>query len=132
MNSFNIWAILVSAIAVFLLGGVWYSPRLFGETWQIAEGRKVSNCNKGSHSPRVFALFFIMAILSAYAFDWLLRPDNWLNGLKLGLIVGLFFVAVSFSINYMFAGRNIKLLLVDAGYHISQFVLYGLIIGAWH
>ena len=49
--------------------------------------------------------------------------------LHAGFLVGLCFVATSFGINYLFAGRSLKLWLIDAGYHILQFTLYGLVLG---
>jgi hypothetical protein len=33
---------------------------------------------------------------------------------------------------FAFAGRSLKLWLIDGGYHVLQFVLYGLVIGLWH
>ena len=44
----------------------------------------------------------------------------------------LAFVATSFGINYAFAQRSLKLWLIDGGYHLLQFALYGLILGLWH
>jgi hypothetical protein len=29
----NIWAVSVAAVSSFLLGGLWYSPALFGGIW---------------------------------------------------------------------------------------------------
>ena len=55
-----------------------------------------------------------------------------IDGLGVGFVVGLFFVATSFGINYAFARRSLKLWMIDAGYHIVQFSLYGVILGAWH
>ncbi len=42
------------------------------------------------------------------------------------------YVAASFGINYQFANRPLSALLIDGGYHTGQFVLYALILGAWH
>ncbi len=39
---------------------------------------------------------------------------------------------MSFAINYSFAGRSLKLWLIDGGYHTLQFVLYGIILGLCH
>ena len=47
-------------------------------------------------------------------------------------MIGLAWVAMSFGINYAFAQRSLKLWLIDAGYHVLQFTLYGLVIGLWH
>ncbi|MDF1797721.1 MAG: DUF1761 family protein [Planctomycetota bacterium] len=53
------------------------------------------------------------------------------RGLRLGLLVGLGCVAASFGIDYQFANRGLPLLLIDGGYHGTQFLLFGLILGAW-
>ena len=47
-------------------------------------------------------------------------------------LTGLAYVAMSFGINYAFAGRSFKLWLIDGGYHTLQFTLYGLVLGLWH
>ena len=49
-----------------------------------------------------------------------------------GLLVGAGFVAASFGINYQFAQRSFKLWLIDSGYHIVQFMVFGLVLGLWH
>ena len=47
-------------------------------------------------------------------------------------VMSLAYVAMSFGINYAFAGRSFRLWLIDGGYHTLQFTLYGLILGLWH
>jgi hypothetical protein len=47
-------------------------------------------------------------------------------------MVGGGFVAASFGINYQFANKPFVLWLIDGGYHVGQFLLYGLILGLWH
>ena len=54
------------------------------------------------------------------------------DGLGVGFVIGLFFVASSYDINYSFAQHSLKLWMIDSGYHIVQFSLYGLILGVWH
>jgi len=34
MPEFNVWAVLAAAVSSFVLGGLWYSPALFGPAWQ--------------------------------------------------------------------------------------------------
>ncbi len=46
-----------------------------------------------------------------------------------GVGVGLFWVATSFGVNYLFELKSLKLWLINAGYHTLQFTLYGLIFG---
>ena len=34
----NYWAVLLAAAPSFVLGGLWYSPRLFGRIWNRENG----------------------------------------------------------------------------------------------
>jgi hypothetical protein len=131
----NHLAILVCAVSVFLLGAPWYSPALFGKAWGRANGISLDpKERKGSKHPlRVFGVAFVMAWIAAYAFAILVghhaHPVHyWLHH---GFVCGFGVAATSFAINYQFADRSVILLLIDGGYHIVQFVLYGLILGLW-
>lgn len=37
-SKINYLAVLVAAISTFLIGGLWYSPLLFGKAWMNANG----------------------------------------------------------------------------------------------
>jgi hypothetical protein len=81
----------------------------------------------------VFGTAFVAALVAAAAFAIILRPDPPLFiALHAGFLTGLAYVAMSFGINYAFAGRSFRLWLIDGGYHTLQFSLYGLILGLWH
>ena len=128
--SINFLAVLAAAASSFVLGGLWYSPALFLKPWNKAMGR--SDKDNG-HPARVFGLSFVFALVAAFVFAMLLGPSPVLSeAWKAGLLVGVGFVAMSFGINYQFANRPIVAWLIDGGYHTTQFVLYGLILGAWH
>lgn len=127
----NIWAVLVAAVSSFLLGGLWYSPMLFLNPWSRAMQR--SDEDKQPHPAKTFGLAFLFALLSAYLFASLLGPAPGLgDAIRMGLVVGLGFVAASFGINYQFADRPFSALFIDGGYHAFQFVLYGVVLGLWH
>jgi hypothetical protein len=34
----NVWAVLAATASSFVLGGLWYSPLLFGRPWNRANG----------------------------------------------------------------------------------------------
>jgi len=128
--SINFLAVLAAAVSSFVLGGLWYSPLLFLNPWNRAMGR--SDKDNG-HPARVFLLSFVFALVAALVFAMLLGPSPVLSeAWKAGLLVGVGFVAMSFGINYQFANRPIVAWLIDGGYHTTQFMLYGLILGAWH
>lgn len=130
MQGINLWAVLVAAASAFALGGLWYGP-LFKKTWCREAG--VDPDAAPAHSARIFGGAFILSVVAASVFAWFLGARPPLGfALGAGVVAGLFWVATSFGINYLFAGRSLKLWLIDGGYHTLQFTLYGLILGLWH
>jgi hypothetical protein len=126
----NILAVVVAAVSSFLLGGLWYSPALFGGIWNRENGdtRKPGE----GHPAKVFGVSFMFALIAALAYALIFpAPGTALAAGALGLAVGAGLVAASFGINYQFANRSAKMWLIDGGYHTVQFGLYGLIIGLW-
>lgn len=125
----NLWAVLIAAVSSFLLGGLWYSPALFGRAWNLANGEKVQS----GHPAKVFGVSLVFSLVAAAAFAaWLGAAPPLADALKAGALAGFGFVAASFGINYQFAQRSFRLWLIDGGYHTVQFVLFGLILGSWH
>ncbi|MDN3919314.1 DUF1761 domain-containing protein [Roseateles violae] len=131
MSQINFLAVLVAAVSSFMIGGLWYSPALFGTVWQREAGDTRKPGDK-AHPARVFGLSLIFALFSAIAYALLIAPPaSAAIALGQGLLVGAAIVAASFGINYQFANRSTTLWLIDGGYHTLQFALYGLIIGLW-
>jgi hypothetical protein len=135
----NILAVILAAVSSFMLGGLWYSKALFGDTWNREmkrtgpDGKGCETPEGGSHPARVFGVAFAFSLIAAFAFAALVGPAPALDAaLKTGALAGLGIAATSFGINYQFAQHSFKLLLIDGGYHAVQFVLFGLILGLWH
>jgi hypothetical protein len=128
----NVLAVLAAAASCFLLGGLWYSPKLFGVAWNREAGLGIKP-GEGTHPAKVFTISIIFSLIAAFSFAYLVGPaPELMYSIKVGLLVGVGFVATSFGINYQFGSRSTLLWLIDGGYHIVQFLLFGLIIGAWH
>ena len=125
----NVYAVVLAAVSSFLLGGLWYSPVLFGRSWNRENGGEVPQ----GHPGKVFGVAFVFSLVAAFAFAWFVGPQPELHkALLCGLVAGFGMVAASFGINYQFAQRSGKLWAIDGGYHTVQFVLFGLILGLWH
>jgi hypothetical protein len=130
MDGINLWAVLLAAVSVFMLGGLWYGP-LFKNAWCREAG--VDPYATPPHPARTFGSAFVLALVAAVVFAWWVGPAPALDdALCQGLAAGAGIAATSFGINYAFAQRSLKLWLIDGGYHTLQFVLYGLILGLWH
>ena len=132
MPEFNIWAVLTAAATSFVLGGLWYSPALFGKAWQREVGLSDEQLAAGNMG-LIFGVSFVLCVVAAFVFAMFLGPRPPLAlGLGAGFSAGLCWVGASFGINYLFERRPLSLLLVNGGYHTLQFTLYGLILGLWH
>ena len=131
MNDINIWAVLVATVLSFFLGGLWYSHRVFGALWNREAGR--GREAQQPHGARVFAMSFGFCLVSALAFAVWLGPSPSLEtALPKALIAGAGVVAASMGITYQFASLSLLLWLIDGGYHVARFVLFGLTLGLWH
>src|SRR5690349_21028002 len=53
----NHWAVLVAAVSSFVLGGLWYSPVLFGKAWNAANG----GVPQSGHPAKVFGVAFVFS-----------------------------------------------------------------------
>lgn len=130
MPAVNLWAVLLAAVSAFMLGGLWYGP-LFKNAWCREAG--VNPDMSHGHPAKIFGGAFVLSLIAAYVFALFLGPAPGLHfAVGAGFSAGLCWVAASFGINYLFAGRSLKLFLIDGGYHTLQFTLYGLILGLWH
>lgn len=131
MSGINLWAVLVAALASFVLGGLWYSPVLFGKAWQRETGLTDERLKAGNMGV-IFGLSFVLSLAAACVFALFLGPRPPLElGLGAGASAGLFWVAGSFGINYLFERRSLRLFLINGGYHTLQFTLIGLILALW-
>ncbi len=128
----NYLAVLAAAVSAFVLGGLWYSPVLFAKKWMAYTGH--GECAEGE-KPKgnmgvIFGGAFLLSVIAAYVFALVLPADIGPQyGAIAGAGAGLFFVATSFGINYLFEQRPLGLWLINGGYHTLQFTLYGLVLG---
>ena len=128
MPEINWIAVVVAALASFLLGGLWYSPVLFGKAWQRETGLSDEKLKQGN-TAKIFGLSFVLALLAAWNFANFLGPrPSLVFGTAVGASAGLLWVASSFGINYLFERKSLKLFLINGGYHTLQFAIIGLVL----
>jgi hypothetical protein len=132
MPEINYLAVTAAAISTFIVGGLWYSPLLFGKAWQREAGLSDQQLATGN-MVRIFGGALVLSIIAALVFALFLGPRPSMPlGIGAGFSAGLCWVASSIGINYLFARRSFKLFLIDGGYHTVQFTAIGLILALWH
>ncbi len=134
-SGFSFLEVLVAAASAFVIGGIWYSPALFGKTWQKLVGLSDEKMQEANmlviFGTSYILLFFAALFLSFFVEISMMMGSNALAGAMAGGFVCLIFVATTFGVNYLFARRPLRLYFIDAGYMLVAFVVMGFIIGAW-
>lgn len=141
MESINWLAVLVAGISAFVLGGVWYSPALFGKAWMKENKLTVDDVKKGN-SAKIFGWSFVLSLLMAANLAMFLadppgtcpaecapRTDiTW--GLTAGFLAGLW-PFLGLAIVALFEQRSARYIFINGGYLLLALSLMGAIIGVW-
>ena len=129
MPEVNWIAVGMCAVSSLVLGAIWYSPALFARQWQTAAGLSEEQASSGNMGV-IFGMAFLLSLAAAAVFAMFLGKDMSLGAATAaGFAAGLFWVAASYGINYLFERRPMRLWLINGGYHTLQFTLFGLILG---
>ena len=115
-SNINWLAVVVSTVAYFALGAIWYGP-VFGKAWQKGVGltdEEIKNGNMG----KLFGTALIMSFIASFGmamffFGFGENPDmNPIMGATMGLMTGLFFIIPTTALNYNFARKGAGLILI--------------------
>jgi hypothetical protein len=129
----NYLAILVAAIACFLLEAGWYS--IFMQTWLDGIGRTREWLTGPGINPALqFAVALVAEAVIAAAISCVTQltgPQTALRGIKVAALSWLGMVLTTLSTEYVFEVRPFSLLAVNAGFWLLGMILMGAIVGAW-
>jgi len=128
---FNHWAILVSAIILWLLGALWYSPVLFAKPWMSMV--RIDPNNKNSMIAGMVSSFIgdlILALILAHVVYWS-GADSYGTGAFIGFIVWLgFFAAPNFP-QSLYEQRPFKLFAINTGYMMVGLIIVVGLLAVW-
>lgn len=127
----NIWAVLVASLSTFLIGGLWYSPAVFGKAWMKENGFTEESL-KNSNMIKIFGLSFILGFIAAINLAMFMGPEDRPEmGALWGFLAGFGWVATFVGTHYLFERKSFRLFLINAGYSIVALTVMGVIIAAW-
>jgi len=131
-STINFLAVIAAALSTFVLGGLWYSPLLFGKAWMRINNFSESDLATFSKA-RMFGWSFIFAlIMSANLAMFLAAPGtNVTWGMAAGALAGVGWVAMGTAIIGVFENKSWGYIAINGGYMIVAFVVMGAILGAW-
>jgi hypothetical protein len=124
---FSLLAALAVGVANMVLGFIWYGP-LFANRWMKESNLTIEDLGNG---PGIgYLLTFLASIVMGAATSFLaisLNITTPLQGLYLGLILGLGYVATAFLSTYVFGKKSRALYFIDAGYQVTAITVAGVL-----
>ena len=133
LHHFNDWAVLVSALILWFLGAVWYSPALFAKPWMAALGI-VPNPDKrkglllGMVSSFIGDLFVAFVLLHFILWS---GASSFGAGAFVGFLSWLGFYAATQFPQGVYEGRSPRLFAINAGYWFVGLVIVGGVLAVW-
>jgi len=128
----NYAAVVVAAVAYWILGALWYGV-LFNKPWMALEHITVEQAQ--NVSPVIpYIVSFLLELLIAYS---LAQLCIWRNantagrGASVGVLMWIGFIGPISFMNYMFEMRPRTLFAINEFYPLAGLVLMGAIIGGW-
>lgn len=132
ISTLNWFAIIVATLSNFLIGGLWYSPILFGKIW-MQENKFSDEDMKKGNMPKIFGLTFLFSFVMAFNLAMFLNDSkttiSW--GAIAGFLAGFGWIAMSQFVIGQFERKTTRYMLIHGGYVTISFIVMGLILGAW-
>jgi len=128
----NYGAVVVAALAGYILGGLWYGP-LFGKTW-----RGLAKADEAKPTPSVIVIGLAGSLLMSYMLAHALLYANAYHrasGITTGFVAGgltwLGFIAPVTVGSVLYEKKPWTLWFLNNGYWLASLLLMGVILAAW-
>ncbi|MFA6469197.1 MAG: DUF1761 domain-containing protein [Bacteroidota bacterium] len=128
----NWLAVFCAALSSFMLGGIWYSPLMFGNAWMKVAGMTEESVKQGNPG-KIYGGAFILAFIAAVNLALFLADPkvDIAFGIAAGAATGIGWVAPAFGVVYLFEHRPTLHWFINGAYWVVAFIIMGAILGAW-
>jgi hypothetical protein len=124
-------AVAVAGVSAFVLGGVWYSPTLFGKAWMKENSFSEADVKAGNKGKIFGTALLLTLVMSANLAMYLNSPNiDFKLGLLYGLLAGLW-VFCGIAMVALFELKTWRYIIINGGYCFIALGLMGAILGAW-
>jgi Protein of unknown function (DUF1761) len=152
---------LAAALSTFIIGFIWYNPKVFGNAWMKAEGLNQEELKKGNML-KIFGLSFVLTFIAgfvivhavvihqfgalgmvgahpetakpsyaAFMADYGTAFRTFKHGALHGTLLGLFLIFPVIAVNGLYSHKPWKLIFITAGYWVVTLAIMGGIICGW-
>jgi len=132
MSTINWLAVLVAGISAFVLGGVWYSPALFGKAWMTENRFTTEDVQKGNKG-KIFGWSLVLSLIISVNLAMFLNNTPGINlssGAVYGVLTGIW-IFCGIAIVGLFEHKSARYIFINGGYMLIALTLMGAIIGVW-
>lgn len=136
----NYLAVLVSAIIIFALGGLWYSPVLFAKRWIALQNKTEEQMRAEAAGANMAALYFV-AFVCAFIQAWVLAmvighmsqvaDMSVAHAAIFSALLWMGFAGSTSFATALFSGAPRQLWAINSLYNLVSFVIAGIILAVW-
>jgi hypothetical protein len=134
----NYWAVLACGVASMILGFVWYGP-LFGKKWMQVIGAREMDAVKRKEMQKkampLYAISLVLALFQAYVLAHYIAGWTEASGVENSLWIWAAFLVPAIAGASMWNNESGKIawtrFLLQAGYYLVLFIIFGIILGSW-
>ncbi|HXF29296.1 MAG TPA: DUF1761 domain-containing protein [Chlamydiales bacterium] len=131
----NILAVIIMALVYMGLAKLWYSCSVFGKIRMESCGIEKKEGESCKASPACYVVSFIQAFIMAFVLGYFINafaPQVASEGMKLGLTAWVGFIATTELCPVIWGKQSIKTYLIDAGFMLVIFAIWGTVFAVWH
>jgi hypothetical protein len=125
-------AVIVAAVAHFVLGAVWFT--ILSAPWLAGIGKTREELMRTGSPTLAYVIAFVSNLVMASILAWLIsatgRPTV-ARGALWGALVWLGFVATTMGTAFVFEARSLESFAITAGYPLAGLLIMGAIVGGW-
>lgn len=138
MTRIKYLAVLLAGAIYWILGALWYSPLLFGDKYVALmqwTPERIEQMQREGGETTALVTAFVSSIIQAYALSYLIgnsKTRGLATGVATGIIVASGIIIASNLETILFEYKPIGLFLISNGYHLTGYIIMGLIIGWWN
>jgi len=136
-TNLNFWAILVSGLAYWILGGIWYAA-VFSKSWQDALGfnslNETAKAKLQKDFPKALLAHFISGLLTSFMLAKVvgaMGATSFIDGIVYGVLMWLAFAFTIHLNSLMFEKRPKSVFLINNGFFFIAFAVIGGILTVW-
>jgi uncharacterized protein YndB with AHSA1/START domain len=129
MHTWPEWlAIGVASLLVFVIGGAWFAPPVFGRRWMALSGASSDELSR-RRMGLVFGGTYLLGLVMTINLALFLGPSPSLAfAVGASAAAGIGWTAAAFGITYLFERRPLALWGINAGYHAVALIAIGAVL----